>query len=205
MPGILTGTGRMSFSVHQRYAKYSTLTITRSYEASNFCWSFLVGEKDEDKSPGGTKFDVIKPLGRSWTYRAVEVPDVRNAPGLIVRILIAKVIDERCLRSILRKAAVPLPLLPECTCRDWIKMAVEQLSSIYGVVRPKVSDWKTLDLTARQYAAQQTSSARFEVPTWRTRSKPTYSMLKQKEVVPKKDSDDSVGPWSCSLNEEIRF
>lgn len=78
---------------------------------------------------------------------------------ILVRVLVAKVIDKKKLQGILRGIPVR-PEQPGWTCKSWVKEAVESLQDGQAISRSL--DWDRLSEIALWYVEQKAYEHRFD-------------------------------------------
>lgn len=109
--------------------------------------------------------------------------NVRNNGSLLVRILMAKVKDERRLADILRG----IPVVqgdPSWRCRTWVANALGAIERDGAAVGTAILDWEQIETVARQYAGDKTRAGRFRDSSMAQQPKPTWDMLRNRETVP---------------------
>ncbi|KAI5850815.1 hypothetical protein GGS23DRAFT_91139 [Durotheca rogersii] len=153
-------------------------------EERRYHWGFLVGPKVEGEHPvRGMHYHVKNPVALGWVYEEVELPDVRNTNNLLVRVLVAKIIDEERLANIFREVPV-VQDDPDWRGRTWVANALRALREDGRAVGRAVLDWGEIETVARQYAGEKTEGGRFRDVTLTDLPRPTWDMLEGREIVP---------------------
>ncbi|EFY90662.1 hypothetical protein MAC_03242 [Metarhizium acridum CQMa 102] len=146
-------------------------------------WEFSVGPKVEDQdSVQGMRYHVKNPISQGWVYEEAELRDVRSTNNLLVRILVAKVLDEARLANIFRA----VPIVQNDTnwrCRTWIANAVAAVKQDGRAVGRAVLDWGEIERVARRFAGEKTAAGRFRDVKLALKPKPTWDMLQNRETV----------------------
>ena len=109
--------------------------------------------------------------------------NVRSTVNLLVRVLIAKVEDERRLVEIFRNIPV-VQNDPEWRCRTWLANALDAIKADGKAVGTSELDWSKIEKVAREYVATKVASGRYERGVDLKLPKPTWDMLAEKEIVP---------------------
>ncbi|KID83802.1 hypothetical protein MGU_08887 [Metarhizium guizhouense ARSEF 977] len=152
-------------------------------ETRRYHWGFVVGPKVEDQdSVQGMRYHVKNPISRGWVYEEAELRDVRSTNNLLIRILVAKVLDEERLANIFR--AVPIVQNDaNWRCRTWIANAVAAVKQDGRAVGRAVLDWGEIERVARRFAGEKTAAGRYRDVKLALKPKPTWDMLQNRETV----------------------
>ncbi|KAI1176473.1 hypothetical protein F4777DRAFT_268813 [Nemania sp. FL0916] len=146
-------------------------------------WAFLVGPKIEnDEIVPGARYHV-KNSFQGWTYEEMELQNVRNTTTLLVRILIAKIEDEKRLVELFRRVPV-VQGDPSWRCRTWIANALAEIAKDGKCVGTAELNWQRIEAFARQYVGDKTAGGRYENAADLLRPKPTWDLLENRETVP---------------------
>ncbi|KHN95595.1 uncharacterized protein MAM_06652 [Metarhizium album ARSEF 1941] len=152
-------------------------------ETRRYHWGFLVGPKIEDKdSIKGMRYHVKNPISQGWVYEETELRDVRSTNNLLVRILVAKVLDEELLADIFR-AVLIVQNDPNWRCRTWVANAVVAAKQNGRAVGRGVLDWGEIERVARWFASEKAAAGRFKDVASALKPKPTWDMLQNKETL----------------------
>ncbi|EJT78905.1 hypothetical protein GGTG_03998 [Gaeumannomyces tritici R3-111a-1] len=100
--------------------------------------------------------------GNAWQYEETGVRDVKSTNLLLVRVLIAKVVDEERLAQVMRSSS----------------------GGTGGCVGTSVLDWNAIETTAKKYAGENTDAGRFRDTSKVLWPKPTWDMLDGRELFP---------------------
>ncbi|KAI1214249.1 uncharacterized protein F4807DRAFT_407190 [Annulohypoxylon truncatum] len=122
------------------------------------------------------------PVG-GWRYVEDALPDVQTSVRLLVRVLIAKITNESQLIEVFRNTPI-FYKDPTFNCRTWVIDALSRISNNRKVVGTSQLDWKMIEERARSYIAVKTVVGRFGAGQDMTKPKPTWDLLKDKEIVP---------------------
>ncbi|KAL1960641.1 hypothetical protein VTO42DRAFT_7220 [Malbranchea cinnamomea] len=178
----------MHFGIHRsdKTRLYVALYARGGAEPDTYHWALVTGPKTETASSRGHRFHVRHRAyegGNRWEYEELEIP---TAPTrmILVRLAVAKVVHEEQMAKILR--AVPVVQNnPNWTCRIWVKEALAALVANGHVLGTAVTDWTTIENTAKQYARQKKDQHRFDGKAeWDTSKVPTFDMMENKELTP---------------------
>ncbi|KAG5918836.1 hypothetical protein E4U42_006725 [Claviceps africana] len=149
-----------------------------------FHWAFLIGPKAEaGKHVPGLRCHVKNPAITGWFYDENKLQDVKCTVNLLVRILVAKIEDEKGLLTILRETPV-IQDDPSFTCRTWLADALMRISK----AEPKVTgtsqlDWDKIEIKSRRYVEQKVAAGRYRDETQVLGPKPTWDLTSQKEII----------------------
>lgn len=122
------------------------------------------------------------PSGR-WVYEETKLDNVQNTVTLLARVTVAKVTDERRLLEILRTTPV-VGNDPTWRCRTWVADVLSRLASDGTAVGTAILDWPQIEHLARRYVAEKSSAGRYNKSADIEAPKPTWNMLKGKEILP---------------------
>lgn len=161
-------------------------------------WALLVGPKKENPGPVvGQRYHVInQPVGPKWKYEAGDVKDVLVTAQLLVRVTIAKVVDEQRLIDILR--TVPVDPTdwdgrgngrePKWTCRIWLIAALKAIRADGHVVGTNVLDNIEgpggIIERARAFVAGHIQNGRYSTGRDAMKPKPLLDMITGQEAYP---------------------
>lgn len=118
-----------------------------------------------------------------WTYEAVPLQDVRTTNGLLVRILIAKIIDEKQLVETLQQVPV-VQGDPNWRCRTWITSALAQIAMDGHCVGTAELDWQKIEAFARQYVGTKIAAGRYGEGADMAKPRPMWDLLENRENIP---------------------
>ncbi|KAI2616132.1 hypothetical protein GGS26DRAFT_453945 [Hypomontagnella submonticulosa] len=156
---------------------------TSGCEELKYHLAFLIGPKNEDREAvPGMRYHVKNPPGGNWLYVEDGLPDVQSTIRLLIRVMIAKVANERRLVEIFRTTPV-VQNDPGFNCRSWVIDALSRISNDPRAVGTAELDWEKIEERARTYAAEKTAAGRFGYGQDMRKPKPTWDMLEDKEVV----------------------
>jgi hypothetical protein len=120
--------------------------------------------------------------GLEWYFEESSCP-LTPANMLLVRIMIAKVEDNRQLVSILRSTPVRQGE-PRWNCVSWLKEALVKLHADKKALGTSVTDWETVRDGAMTYCQKKKDEHCFDGKgDFKLRKVPTYDLIEQKEVV----------------------
>ncbi|KAK7973795.1 hypothetical protein PG989_015643 [Apiospora arundinis] len=128
-------------------------------EERRYHWGFLIGPEEEKEK------------------------NVRSTATLLVRVVIAKITDERRLIQLLRQVPV-VQDDPEWRCRTWVAQALRAIERDGHCVSSAVLDWPIIEAKAREYAAAKAAAGRYGLGKDMLAPKPTYNILERRETVP---------------------
>lgn len=131
----------------------------------------------------GVRYHVKNLPFTGWVYEEVPLANVRSTVNLLVRVLIAKVEDEKRLVEIFRNIPV-VQNDPEWRCRTWLANALDAIKADGKAVGTSELDWSKIEKVAREYVATKVASGRYERGVDLKLPKPTWDMLAEKEIVP---------------------
>lgn len=151
----------------------------------------LVGPKNErdDEIPGRryavvpiTAADPAKPAG--WKYEETDVPNIKNSPGLLARVLIAKIEDEGRFNQILRETPVTAEA-SQWSCRLWVADVLKRLErDENGAVGTSVLSWPRIEPLVQKYVATKAENGTYSKPDFSELPSPTWNMLLSREIYP---------------------
>lgn len=145
-------------------------------------WAFLIGPKRETATEvPGVRYHVTNPAHVGWQYEKANLTNVRMTNNLLARIAIAKIEDVERLDAILKNVPV-VQNDSNWRCRTWIASALAEIEKDGKVVGTAVLDWNKIEKTARRYVAQKTAAGRYLDVKEIEKSRPTWSMLEDKET-----------------------
>jgi hypothetical protein len=110
---------------------------------ARFHWALLIGPKKETGGAAGKRYHIKdQPIVPKWYYDVHDVRDVRVTAALLVRVTVAKIVDERRLINILDNIPVDPPdwegksegTEPKWTCRTWVIAALKAIHADGGAV-----------------------------------------------------------------------
>jgi len=161
----------------------------RGGEPDTYHWALISGPKVEHEGSVGKRYHARQrdhmengQLRSRWEYEELEIG---TAPTqmILVRVLIAKVINVERLGEILRT----VPLVQDdkdWTCRIWVRDAIARLAAEKGVLGRSVTDWATVENTAKQYVRKKKDQHRFDgTVEWDRRKVPTWDLIQKKETI----------------------
>ncbi|KAI1314075.1 hypothetical protein F5Y03DRAFT_389558 [Xylaria venustula] len=133
-------------------------------------WALIVGPKNELRAgAGGTRFHAKEKLTVTgvpprphtvWTYEEKPI-SLRPTPMLLVRILIAKVVDKNRLQAILQ--GIPIRSdAPGWNCVGWVQEALEALVQDGKALGTSAKSWVAVRDTAVLYVARKKAAHRFD-------------------------------------------
>ncbi|GAO20120.1 hypothetical protein UVI_02061590 [Ustilaginoidea virens] len=152
-------------------------------EERKYHWGFLIGPKEEmSEAVRGRRCHVKNRPLQGWVYDDVKIENVRNSTQLLVRIVIAKVEDEKRLRSLLREVPI-VQDSPDWRCRTWVANALRILKADSKALGTSMLDWRKIEMTAREYVAKKVAQGRFATSEDLMQPKPTWDLINNEEVV----------------------
>ncbi|KAI2472745.1 hypothetical protein F4781DRAFT_320045 [Annulohypoxylon bovei var. microspora] len=155
---------------------------TSGREDLKYHLAFFIGPKPEyGVEVPGMRFHVKNPPGGGWRYVEDELSDVQSSVRLLVRVVIAKVTDERQLIEVFRNTPI-FQNDPNFNCRTWAIDALSRISS-RKVVGTSQLNWDIVEERARSYVAEKTAAGRFGHGQDMMKPKPTWDMLEDKEII----------------------
>ncbi|KAK6856449.1 hypothetical protein PG995_006636 [Apiospora arundinis] len=120
----------------------------------------------------------------AWTvFEALRLENVRSTATLLVRVVIAKITDERRLIQLLRQVPV-VQDDPEWRCRTWVAQVLQAIERDGHCVSSAVLNWPIIEAKAREYAAAKAAAGRYGLGKDMLAPKPTYNILERRETVP---------------------
>lgn len=144
----------------------------------------LIGPKDEKPEVvSGTRCHVKLCAINGGEYEKKELSNVKWTYNLLVRIVIAKVEDEKRLFRVLEQVPI-VQNDPNWRCRHWVISAVDALSKDGRDVGTSVLDWDSIEHLARGYVSRKKGNDRFADSATLAGPRPTWDMLEGKETVP---------------------
>ncbi|KAI0117708.1 hypothetical protein GGR51DRAFT_264009 [Nemania sp. FL0031] len=153
-------------------------------EERRYHWAFLLGPKVEDRPQApGVKYHVKNHPIHGWMYEEVEVSDVKSTDNLLIRVMIAKVEDEKRLAEILRTTPV-IQGDPNWRCRTWITDALSGLTKDGKSVGTSQLDWSRIEPVARNYVAEKTAAGRYADVDALEAPRPTWDIIEGREIFP---------------------
>ncbi|KAI1136852.1 hypothetical protein F5Y05DRAFT_414574 [Hypoxylon sp. FL0543] len=174
----------MGFNKKRLYLALYPTRATAGREELKYHLAFLIGPKRENhQEVPGMRYHVKNHLSGTWEYVEDEKPDVQSSIRLLVRVVIAKITNERQLIEIFRSTPV-IQNDPSFNCRSWVIDALSRIPDDGKVVGTAELDWEKIEDRARSYAAEKTAAGRFELGQDMLLPKPTWDMLEGKEIVP---------------------
>jgi hypothetical protein len=169
--------------------QFRECVLTLNY--GSFHWAILVGPKNEkgDEVPGRryavvpiTTADPTKFAG--WRYEEKDVPNVKNAPDLLARVLVAKIEDEGRLNQILRETPVKSSA-DQWSCRLWVADVLRRLErDENGAVGTSVLSWSRIEALVQKYVATKAENGTYSKPGFEVLPSPTWNMLVSREAYP---------------------
>ncbi|KAI0834313.1 hypothetical protein F5Y06DRAFT_157148 [Hypoxylon sp. FL0890] len=153
-------------------------------EESRYHLSFLIGPKNEDQPDvPGMRYHVKIPPTGEWKFEEVPVRNVRATITLLVRVVIAKVQNEKRLVDIFRNTPV-VQNDPNFNSRSWAIDALSRIAQDGKAVGTAVLDWEKIEEQAHKYVREKIEAGRYESGQDMTRPKPTWDLLEGRELVP---------------------
>ncbi|RWA06726.1 hypothetical protein EKO27_g8374 [Xylaria grammica] len=156
-------------------------------------WALIVGPKDE-RRPGemGTRFHAKEKVAVTgvpprphtvWTYEEKAIT-LRPTAMLLVRIVIAKVLDNKRLQAILQ--GIPIRSdTRDWNCVGWVQEAWEALVQDGRALGTSAKSWAAVRDTAMSYVARKKAAHRFDGQgDYDYTRAATWDMLDGKELVP---------------------
>lgn len=118
-----------------------------------------------------------------WFYEEREIP-LYPTSMLLVRVIIAKILDRDLLKDILR--ATPIRQGEEgWNCVGWVREGLERLEEDGDALGTSVTDWGTVRDAAMNYVQWKKDQHRFDGRAdWDTSRPPTYDLITGREVIP---------------------
>lgn len=126
---------------------------------------------------------LIGPQQVQWQF---EERSISMAPSqmLLVRILVAKVMDESLVFEILRNIPIRQDT-PDWNCVWWVAEALVKLGQDGRALGTSVLEWNTVKTAAMQYCQSKIDQHRFDGQASFDMSKTaTYDLIKRKETIP---------------------
>lgn len=69
-------------------------------------------------------------------------------------------------------------------CRTWVASALAEIAKDGKCVGTAALNWPEIEALARQYVGDKTAAGRYQSAADLAKSKPTWDMLENKEIVP---------------------
>ncbi|KAK6840103.1 hypothetical protein PG987_005969 [Apiospora arundinis] len=146
-------------------------------------WEYTSAWTEKEKVVPGERYHVKNdPHGR-WVFEALRLENVRSTATLLVRVVIAKITDERRLIQLLRQVPV-VQDDPEWRCRTWVAQVLQAIERDGHCVSSAVLNWPIIEAKAREYAAAKAAAGRYGLGKDMLAPKPTYNILERRETVP---------------------
>ncbi|KAJ9650954.1 hypothetical protein H2198_009748 [Neophaeococcomyces mojaviensis] len=177
-------------------------------------WALLIGSKSPLRSEAGTAYHVVHSSEASGNkspllYEETDLVENRHqSRALLVRITLAKVLDEQRVIALLRSNAAITNKNSQgdprgrqestgsietssLSCLSWVKSAWELLSS--DSHKPLKSyfgpdDWEDIDARARKYVKRKKQQGRFQtvaegqIVSWKVAEVPTWNFWENRET-----------------------
>ena len=146
-------------------------------------WDLITGPKTEKGDPApGFRYRISYSAPQGWTYSERQLTNVRTPYNMLVRILVAKIEDERRLSSILRSIPITQDD-PGFDTQAWVASALARIAEDGRVVGTANLDWTKIEATARGYVDRKNTEGRFlradfDLP------QPMWDLLADREVLP---------------------
>ncbi|KAI0144357.1 hypothetical protein GGR57DRAFT_333268 [Xylariaceae sp. FL1272] len=156
-------------------------------------WGFILGPKDEDGGKAmGARFHAMEravisgtpPEAHSvWNFEERPIA-MRPTAMLLVRVVVAKVVDKNRLVTILR--GIPIRSdVAGWNCVGWVREALEVLVKDGRALGTSAKSWETVRDVAMSYVARKKAEHRFDGKgVYNTKLASTWDMLEDKELIP---------------------
>ena len=169
---------------------YVALYARGSVQQNTYHWALVSGPKAEKSTSQGKRYHVKQrqyaendQLRTEWEYEELEIP-ITPTRMILVRVTVAKVTDWDNMEQILRG----IPLVQNdasWTCRTWVKDALVRLADDGRALGTSVSDWLTVENTAKRYVQEKKDQHRFDgQEPWDLEKVPTWDLIENKETIP---------------------
>ncbi|KAI0542836.1 hypothetical protein GGR58DRAFT_172379 [Xylaria digitata] len=153
-------------------------------EERRYHWGFLLGPKVEAKPQvPGMRYHVKNHPVHGWVYEETQVSNVKSTQNLLIRVMIAKVEDEKRLIEILRATPV-VQGDPNWRCRTWVADALSRIAGDGKSVGTAQLDWSKIEVVARNYVAEKSAVGRYNDVDTLMMPKPTWDIIEGKEIIP---------------------
>jgi hypothetical protein len=131
----------------------------------------------ERQVPGNDALEYV------WGFEALDTGTIQSAT-LLVRIMIAKITDDKRLEQILR--AIPIRAEVEgWNCVYWVKEALEALQADGKVVGTSVLDWQKVRDRAMSFIEAKEKAGRWRAEgNYDMERAATWDLIEDKEVIP---------------------
>ncbi|KAI9751895.1 MAG: hypothetical protein M4579_005852 [Chaenotheca gracillima] len=170
---------------------YVSLYARGGVEHDRYHWALTTGPKTELETDDsfGLRFHVkqiVDPKGPSpnstlWQYEQMDMKAFATRM-ILIRVLIAKVLDYEKLEEIIRNAPV-VQDDPSWTCRIWVKNTVAILAAKKCAIGTSTMDWAKIEETARTYVRQKKDEHRFDGMGHYDRKVATWDVIEGQEIV----------------------
>jgi len=161
----------------------------RGGEPDTYHWALIAAPKKETDETKAKRYHVRQRMytedGRSWNQWEYEELDITTLATrmILVRIMVAKILNWPKLEEVVR--AVPIVQNDKSwTCRIWVRNAMASLAAEAGVLGRSVTDWPTIESSAKQYARKKKDQHRFDGEgDWDMSKVPTWDLIENKETI----------------------
>ncbi|KAK1140991.1 hypothetical protein N8T08_009737 [Aspergillus melleus] len=149
-------------------------------------WALFIAPKNESKSSVCLHYDAkerLKADGTGEWYFEESTRSVGPTNMLLVRILVAKIIEKDRLMSLLRETPVEQST-PGWNCVAWVKEALGKANADGKVLGRGVLDWGVVRDAAMRYCQTKRDEHRFDGKgSFDMESVPTFDLIEGKETV----------------------
>jgi len=153
----------------------------------SFHWSIIIGPQTAARSDPGTRYHIQHGHGDHQYFYEEQDFGESTAQTLLVRVTVAKVVDEARVRAVLRD--VPFKQGDEAeNCLTWVKKAYVRLIEDGKCVKGYVyeDDWADIERCARRYGKKKREMRRFQDSggPWDMAMVPTWNFWENRETTP---------------------
>lgn len=163
-----------------------------NFNCDSYHWSLIVGPQTALRTDPATRYHIAHvddENTRKYFYEEQDIPSNAGAQTVLVRVTVAKVVDEARLRALLRD----IPLREDdsaYTCHSWVREAFIKLLSDSKSVKSylKSDDWNAVEACARKYCKRKRDAGRFvensegEANRWNPQIISTFNFWENRET-----------------------
>ncbi|KAI6116981.1 hypothetical protein EDD16DRAFT_28600 [Pisolithus croceorrhizus] len=142
--------------------------VTMPGGEDKYHWALLTGPKSISEISMGNRFHAKERMmvvsGRPQSIWQFEERDIKMTPTamILIRVVVAKIVDEQRLEHILRHNVPIRPGNPGWNCVTWVKEAYETLVADGGVLGTHAPNWQTIRDATMWYAGYKARMHRFD-------------------------------------------
>jgi len=157
----------------------------------SYHWSIIVGPQTAWRKDPGTRYHVAhvdhgdRRHDQHWFYEEQDMASSATAQRVLVRVAVAKVIDEPRLQSLLRE----LPVAEDdsaFSCLTWVKNAYLKLMADSKCLKSYLdeADWPAVERCAREYCKRKREQRRIQdqAATWDAETVSTFNFWENRET-----------------------